>query len=1705
MDVVTEPTPFPAHLPVKRVSVNSFGYGGTNAHLIIESAESLTLTAPTYSDSDRQTKALRGAYNRNRPFLLPFSAHDKATLKRNIAAHSKVASKYNLLDLSYTLACRRSNLVSKGFVVANHANVESQLGSDAAAFAFAEKKRTPTIGFAFTGQGAQWAKMGSELMNYYPSFLRSIRFLDRALDDLADGPEWTLEDTLLENAETSHVNEAEFSQPLCTAIQVALVQMLAQWDINPVVTVGHSSGEIAAAYAAGLISADEAIVAAYYRGKVVAAVKSNGSMMAVGLGAEGVAPYLKGLEGKVVIACHNSPASVTLSGDAPSIETVKAKLDGEKIFARIVKTNGKAYHSHHMEPVAAVYEQLVGTSRQPLILEPRAPSSVKMVSSVINSVISPDTVIDERYWSSNLCSPVLFNQAVQTLINSPELSKVDMLLEIGPHSALAGPIKQIKSQFGWDKIAYVPTLLRGENSAMQLLKVAGELFLRNYPFNIERVSMIEEALPSGKIHLSKGQLLVDLPTYQWNYSKDLWAETRSSREHRAPKHARHDILGSRLPGTDLPVWRNVLRIRDVPWLKHHSLGGEAVFPAAGYFSMATEAITQLNEDSENPVAIDGYVLRDVSIKTALVTPDDDVGIEVVLSMSPSIYSETDTETHWWDFVVTTISEEGQRRDHIAGTIAINARDRGQRPRQVPNLPQRASGKSWNQGLREVGFDYGPTFQDMENIQFDGVNYAATATTAVRKECGIMQGESRYVIHPGIVDSCLQLIIVSIYAGRLNDMTCGAVPIQVDEVDIWCPSEKQLQQKDARAFSWTDERGLRSFVSGSELVAADDELLMSISDMRCTAYEAAVLHRAEAVVEFQPYNEMVWKYDIDCLKPNAATNGLTVAGVVDLLLHKNSALKVIEVGSKNTHDILAKSRPTSYVSTEPTDELIAQLEAVVAENSNAEGQKLDLCRPLEEQDVAQAAFDLAVAPRKVMEDRAALKNLRKLLVPGGRVVWDLDGRSCSALLGDAGVTSFDLFLMPNKRPSVAISTTFEETYNNGYANGVLQNVQLVYRKKKDKTFTIIKRAFEMQGWHTTSSSLEDCLQHVEDHVVVVADLEGPLLATLEEKELAAIQNITNSALKLLWVSAGGLLDGKKPEHALAGGLARSVRSENIALDLRTLDFDLDNTPFPDVARLIIEVAEKQSDKHASSVETEYYVSNSVLHISRLVPNEDVNSVYSSQRQGAKPTDYDPEAHLMGKIVAGKVVFEADPRAEQPLAADEVEVRVTISAVNKEDTLVVGGNDYPTTFSHEIGGVVSKVGPDVSDIKVGDFVAAFSFDSFATYQRQPSSMVQKVTDPKSLPEVVSLPMTYGAALYGLQNLAGLEGGESVLVLEGTGMVGAAAIKVSQMLGAVPFVAVTQEEDVEKVAAQFNLPEKQVLLSTKASLSSQLRALTGREGVDVVFSSGFTRAHLAREAWRFIAPFGRFVDSGRKNVLKRSVMDTVPLHRGANYISFDMLDLYKWRPQILAKLLTQVVTLYNKQSIGPVVIPVKKNVAELDSAIAAFSDHFVSAKTLIIYEPCDTPLNVIPARPKIAFRSDASYLLVGCLGGLGRSLTSWMMKHGARRFVFLSRSGIDAKQASILSKDLQTAGADIQVIRGDVTIKTDVERAVASVPAMSPIRGVVQAAMVLRVSEMNYVDNGSLLTNTRTAFSTHCLTRIGRIRLTPRCRVHGTCKRF
>ncbi|KAI0442997.1 KR domain-containing protein [Xylaria telfairii] len=1634
VQVPVEPTPFPSHLPVRRVSVNTCGYGGTNAHVIVEEAQSILRQPQTYKYVDTHARngklhAPRRTAYRKRPFLLLFSAHDKTSLSRNIEAHAKVADKYDLLDLSYTLGSRRTIHASKAFTVTNHRALNTTFANVDSSFTFAEKKRgPPTVGFVFTGQGSQWPRMGAELINYSRCFLNSIRALDNALNELQDGPDWSIEEILLEHEETSPIHEAEYSQPICTAVQIALVDLLAEWGVRPVVTIGHSSGEMAAAYAAGFMSAETTIIAAYYRGKVAQDVRDGGGMMAVGLGAEAVQPYLSHLGDKVTLACHNSPSGVTLSGDADALQSLKDKFDAEKVFARTLNTGGKAYHSPYMSEAADKYESLFsaaleytsfGLSEQPL--------GVKMVSSVTNSFIPETTVLDEKYWSANLRSPVLFNQAIQTILKSEDFASVDLLIEIGPHSAMSGPIKQIKALLQVEGLDYLPTLLRGSDSATRMLSLAGDLYLRSQPLKIERVT-------SAFVPQEKGSVIVDLPRYQWNYSRQFWPESRASREHRRQTHPRHDILGQRVIGSSVsePTWRNILRIRDLPWLKDHSLGGEAVFPAAGYFSSAIEAVTQINEWSKNPVKIESYVLRDISIKKALVTPDTDDGIEVLTNLRPSIFG-----SGWWDFSVSSIDAENVTREHMSGTVSINTASlRGSRkPRKVPQFPQRASGKAWNQALRDVGFDYGTTFQDMDNIKFDGRNFEASCNTNIKQQVDVSLGESRYVLHPASVDSTLQLSIAAIYAGRTNAMECGVVPVQVDEVTIWTPTKQQVETSKATAYAWVDRRGIRSFENSVQMTADDGDLVMEIVNVRTTSYEAAVPQKDETALKAAPYGEMVWDLDIDNI---ARTNakGFTAVDLTNLVLFKYPSMKVLATDSTAAKLILQKS-PLAHFTLVICDGMNSEKsdEASIEKYVNAKTVPFDPSQDLESQLLSPASYDVVLAPTDL------LGLLQPLVKPGGFLIRADDGTMQK--IGSS--EDEEVLVLPSDGKSA-------------------HQIQLVYRTNPVPIVSLLKTKLESLGWQVNSCDLKSCAEpgRAAGHIIMLGDFESPVLHSPNEDEFLAIQSITNSSSSLLWATNGGLLQGKRPEHAMVSGLARSVRSEQASLDFRTIDFDLDSVEQEQVVDSITRIAQLQLSKTEDIPEQEFCIANNKMYISRLVRNASLNDMFSEHDE-PQEINFAPGDRITGRVLHGKVAFEKQDvsAAIDSTKADHVEVQLIYAGLTKEGVMVVTGSDYPTTFSHAIGGVVTNVGANVTNLRVGDKVIGLNAERYTSYQEIPAVMLQKISSNDCMSTAVSMLMPYITALYAFRALVILRPNEKVLILHNTGLSGAAVAKIAQMQGAIPYIQVETDEEAAFVQNHLSLSRDHVILPSDGPISTRITELTNGHGVDVIFSDGSAvDPAVAREAWRSIARFGRFIDAGRKDVLSRSALDPVPLRRGALYMPFDTLDLLQDRQELISEFLPTVLDMLRNQNNGALGLVKEIDLAQLNEAISNFSSSFDAVTPVVRYAISGTPIPVLPSKKhKLRFSPDATYLLVGCLGGLGRSLTSWMMESGARRFIFLSRSGADAPSAAKLVKDIETAGAIVQVVRGDATNHADVVQAIREVPAAYPIRGVVHAAMVLR----------------------------------------------
>ena len=344
------------------------------------------------------------------------------------------------------------------------------------------------------------------------------------------------------------------------------MQLLHSWGVRPQSVTGHSSGEIAAAFAAGALTFESCLSIAYYRGIVVSRLKDShremeGAMLAIGTNLEDANSMIKGLrDGQAVVACINSPFSITTSGDARAIDELQSAAKKRNLFTRKLAVD-IAYHSPHMDLVAEEYRKAIG------VIKPASSKSVQFFSSLMGRKIST-LALGTSYWVSNLKSPVEF---ASSLLNCCSLDEegstlqdsVTHLIEIGPHSALKGPIRDIlgAAPKTKQKIGYSCALVREQNAAITTLKLASELVMKGCYLNMSTVNFPNKG--------SKPKLLSDLPPYPWNHETKFWHESRISHNHRLKTRPRNDILGTlAVDSNDLePRWRNIIRLDDIPWVR----------------------------------------------------------------------------------------------------------------------------------------------------------------------------------------------------------------------------------------------------------------------------------------------------------------------------------------------------------------------------------------------------------------------------------------------------------------------------------------------------------------------------------------------------------------------------------------------------------------------------------------------------------------------------------------------------------------------------------------------------------------------------------------------------------------------------------------------------------------------------------------------------------------------------------------------------------------------------------------------------------------------------------------------------------------------------------------------------------------------------------------------------------------------------------
>ncbi|KAF9768362.1 hypothetical protein IL306_014363 [Fusarium sp. DS 682] len=608
------------------------GFGGTNAHAILESYE------PEAADNNA---AAVPAFT-----PLTISAASSSTLRASLddlRTYLQGNPNTNMRDLAYTLQTRRSTLAFRKPIFAANINeaikrINELLANDGdndLTTRYFDVSKPGILG-VFTGQGAQWARMGARLIEESPFAAQRIAELQRALATLPDGdrPNWTLIGQLLAQPKSSRLSEAAIAQPLCTAVQIVLVDLLRATGIQLRGVVGHSSGEIGAAYAAGFLSATTAIRVAHYRGLYAKLARSGGpgAMMAVGTSFED-AQELCELVGGIQVAGRNSLTSITLSGDEDAIDEALDILKDEGKFARRLLVD-TAYHSHHMRPCAEPY--LAGLARAGYIVQEG--NGTIWFSSVIEGghVMTKEDVQSPQYWADNMANTVLFEPAISQAV--VEAGPLDLAIEFGPHPALKGPALDTIEHAAGHRIPYTGLLARKKDDVEALASALGYLWtnLGASSVNFDRF----ETLISGTESLPK-QAVTNLPTYPFDHSRSFYSLTRFSGAHRHLHSLPHPLLGRRLVETETAdeiSWRNVLRPSENSWLQGHALQGQSVFPAMGYISLAVEAVAAAATAGRKLGLI---TIDNVVIGRALSFDSENSGMETKVTLS--VVRSTDDE------------------------------------------------------------------------------------------------------------------------------------------------------------------------------------------------------------------------------------------------------------------------------------------------------------------------------------------------------------------------------------------------------------------------------------------------------------------------------------------------------------------------------------------------------------------------------------------------------------------------------------------------------------------------------------------------------------------------------------------------------------------------------------------------------------------------------------------------------------------------------------------------------------------------------------------------------------------------------------------------------------------------------------------------------------------------------------------------------
>lgn len=741
--------PWPEDGNADYIGVNSFGFGGTNAHILLEGVK--INDCSVINDDISENEDIR-------PFIVPFSARSENALKELAGRYAQLLKEecnkdtFSLKDIVHSIKKHRAYHDKRLAVLAgNKEELLEKLEAYEAGqmrpgmvYGKADSEKYSKVVFVYTGMGPIWWAMGRQLLDKEPVFRATILKCDEIIRHYAG---WSLMEELTADENLSRLDQPQYAQPANFAVQVALTELWKSLGINPDAVIGHSVGEVAVAYVSGIYSLEDAVLVSIERSIVQQkAANKGGSMLAVGLSMQEMEKKLEGVGSEICISAVNSPTSVTLSGNREVLDSFRAKLEEEGIFAKLLKVN-VAYHSYQMDPY------------RDELLEALKPIKIKSASIPVYSTVTgfkedgSDYCGD--YWWKNVRGTVYFEKAMYEIIKDG----YNLFVEVGPHPVLAGYINECMSV---KKVEgkVLPSIKRNGDEQIELIQSLGALSTLGYPVDFDRVNP-----NSGKY--------IKLPLYPWQ-RESYWNETEESLEIRTGKN-KHKILGDRLISKN-PTWEKEINLNFMSFYSDHKIQGSEVFPAAGYIEMGLAAAREYYGEGF-------YSIENINIEKALFIKQSGNWPKLQLIMYPhdasfEICSKSGVNGHSWIKHVTGRIDKRQSYQQAS---------KAQIKEICSRCPVEMSKEDCYSLFDKMGFNYGPAFQGVQKVWKSDVE----GIGIIEVPEYIDLEDTTYSFHPAILDSCLHVMLavvkqdflpvgiekLHIYGRPKRTMYCHAIEVE----------------------------------------------------------------------------------------------------------------------------------------------------------------------------------------------------------------------------------------------------------------------------------------------------------------------------------------------------------------------------------------------------------------------------------------------------------------------------------------------------------------------------------------------------------------------------------------------------------------------------------------------------------------------------------------------------------------------------------------------------------------------------------------------------------------------------------------------------------------------------------------------------------------------------------------------------------------